>query len=403
MSLLRLCKAEIEKKKKNIVAASHIFACFCFLSQSTFDKDVYNRSRYVKAFDNMKKLGFNVNRVFLDELPNRGIGGFVNASNPLDSAWLDRLAEYITDADARGIYTVVTMVYVPRNQYFVNFSHKFPDPGEEWSGAGWNAPFLTARGQGMFAEYGAQLASYLSDRLAVDTQNAVIISLQNEFFLYGDQYPFATMGKPVKLADGLTYDMSKPGDRQAAADRNTNLWARRTREQIRAHLPSSLVTVGMFTYWAVYKSGPNGLMHDGCQKDGNLTQQVDCRFPARPSILADSSIDFLDVHIYQANGTIAALEENLETEEWDNIKTNIPIMMGEFGCNEEWGLNATTCAPSMQQLQISSCSKGFTGWMFWTYDCSEQPPPHWYTMEEAAGVIGSALSPLQRPDPCTAE
>ena len=113
-------------------------------------------------------------------------------------------------------------------------------------------------------------------------------------------------------------------------------------------------------------------------------------------------MDFLDVHIYQPDGSPAALEVNLATEEWAKIAPLTPIIMGEFGCNEEWGLNATTCAPMLKELQRSSCAQGFAGWMFWTYDCAEQPDPHWFTLMEAGGAINNVLSPLRNPDPCKA-
>ena len=119
---------------------------------STFDVGVYNRSRYVAAFQRLQRDGFNINRVFLDELPNRGIGGSTNATTPLDPAWLDRLAQYISDAEAHGIYTMVTMVYCPDNAYFRAFKKaNFPPESAAWAES-WNGAFLTVTGQGSFAE-----------------------------------------------------------------------------------------------------------------------------------------------------------------------------------------------------------------------------------------------------------
>lgn len=90
---------------------------------STFDTGVYNRSRYIAAFESMKSSGLNIVRVFLDELPGRGIGGATNSTDALDSAWVDRLAQFISDAEKRGIYTLVTMVYCPDNAYFRAIRH----------------------------------------------------------------------------------------------------------------------------------------------------------------------------------------------------------------------------------------------------------------------------------------
>ena len=48
----------------------------------------------------MKRSGYNIVRVFLDERPGCGIGGFANATTALDSAWVDRLAQFISGAIA---------------------------------------------------------------------------------------------------------------------------------------------------------------------------------------------------------------------------------------------------------------------------------------------------------------
>ena len=106
------------------------------------------------------------------------------------------------------------------------------------------------------------------------------------------------------------------------------------------------------------------------------------------------------MHIYQPDGSAAALAANLATEEWSGVNSSVPVVMGEFGCNANWGLNATTCAPRMRQLQHSSCAQGFTGWLFWTYDCAEQPDPHWFTLMEAGGAIDKVLAPARNPNPC---
>ena len=134
----------------------------------------------------------------------------------------------------------------------------------------------------------------------------MLVSLQNEFFLQGDSFPFSLHNITVRAADGIEYNMAEPAQRQQAADANTNLWASKTRAAIRAHLPKTMVTVGVFTFNAVQKSGPNGLMLDGCNPaipPADPEKHVDCRFPARPLKLAHAGLDYLDVHIYQADGS----------------------------------------------------------------------------------------------------
>ena len=48
-----------------------------------------------------------------------------------------------------------------------------------------------------------------------------------------------------------------------------------------------------------------------------------------------------------------ALAQNLVTEEWDGIRKQTPIVMGEFGCNANWYPNASMCSPHVRQLQVT--------------------------------------------------
>ena len=368
------------------------------LYHTTFDTGVYNRTRYIFAFEAMQRQGYNVARVFLDERVGCGIGGAANAAEPLDPTWLDRLAQFVSDAEAHGLYTLVTMVYTPSNAYFNNVTKRIPQDAA-WDTGGWNTNFLTARGHKGYETYGSLLAEGLKTRLSIDAQHAVIISLQNEFFLRGDLFPFTHNATVDSFANGVAYDMRSPEDRQEAADANTNAWASKLSKAIRSYLPSTLVTVGVFTYAAVQKHGPNGLIAVGCgPSTRNLKSHIDCRFPARPYKLSQSGIDFLDVHIYEADGSPQALAANLKTEEWHKIPKSKPIIMGEFGCNSKWYPNATVCSPHVRQLQISSCAAGFTSWLFWTYD-SNNVQRDWYDMIGDDGAINFVLSPTNNPHP----
>eukprot|EP01043_Picozoa_sp_COSAG02_P076212 COSAG02_NODE_16078_length_1115_cov_1.003937_1_plen_273_part_10 len=260
---------------------------------------------------------------------------------------------------AHGLYTLATLVRPPTNAYFTKLTTQIPQDAA-WDTGSWNTDFLTARGHVAYETYADRLAAGLKARLALAAQRAVLVSLQNEFFLQGDVYPFSIHNATVDtFADGVEYNMALPKDRQQAADANTNAWASKLRKAIRSHLPKSIVTVGVFTYNAVQKTGPNGLLVDGCDPSKphvDPEKHVDCRFPARPFWLARSGLDFLDVHIYEGDGSPKALAANLNTEEWEKIPQKVPIVMGEFGCNVNWYPNATLCAPNVRQLQISSCA-----------------------------------------------
>ena len=124
--------------------------------------------------------------------------------------------------------------------------------------------------------------------------------------------------------------------------------------------------------------------------------------------LSRSSMDLLDVHIYEGDGSLPSLDANLDTEEWSDVAKDKPVVMGEFGCNYLWHKTPGECAPSVRQLQISSCARGFSSWLFWTYDSTEQKVEPadgdnwWFTLYNgtAATAINSVLRPASNPDPC---
>jgi len=221
-------------------------------------------------------------------------------------------------------------------------------------------------------------------------------SLQNELFMQSDALPYSDSSRSITCADGKTYAMSDAAQRQEAMDNNVNLWADRGRKAWRAVLARSLVTVGVFSFQAVHKSGPNGLK---CSTS-------DCRFPARPYWLSRSELDFLDVHIYQKDGSQHALESNLKSMEWSGLNKSKPIVMGEFGClgglkGGGWYSSAQQCAPHVKDLQMSSCSHGFSGWLFWTWDTdTPDEQPEWFSMVDEKGAINGILAPIAYPDAC---
>jgi hypothetical protein len=142
----------------------------CVGYHSTFDEGEYNRTRFLDAFRTMQAQQFNIMRVFIDARPGCGIGGDASSTEPLDARWLDRLAQFITDAEGHGMYTLVTLNRPVNNAYFQKLAEKVPLPPEWEKAGGWNVPFMTKRGHAAFATYGSVLAAGLRARLAPAAQ-----------------------------------------------------------------------------------------------------------------------------------------------------------------------------------------------------------------------------------------
>jgi len=355
---------------------------------STFAPESYDRKRYNAAFSQMQHDGYNVVRVFV-------LGQRIQHANvssaPFDDAYVSRMIEFVNDAAQHGLYTVVTLERLPDNAYFQRFyknaSHQ---------AVSWNAYMLQKEYHDAWEAYASELAKAMQPGLSHDAENGIILSLQNELFLESDKLPFSDSSISIKCADGKTYAMSDATQRQNAQDNNVNLWVNQLRRAWRSIFKKSLVTVGVFSFQAVHKTGPNGLMCTG----------KDCRFPGRPYWLSRSELDFLDVHIYQKDGSLQALDPNLDSMEWSGLDKSKPIIMGEFGClgglkGNGWYDSARQCAPHVKDLQMSSCSRGFSGWLFWTWDTdTPDEQPEWFSMMDESGAINGILAPIAFPDPC---
>jgi hypothetical protein len=360
-----------------------------------------NFTQYGLALDALRADGFNVARVFIDGRKTTGIAGRGGPNDPpLDAAYLDRLAAFVRMACDRSIFTLVTLERLPSSAYFANATRSI----DARAFGPQNLP-LSAAWVRAFSSYSGLFAEALAARLGTSSRASLLISLQNEFSLRGDEPPFSVPTRVAITAAG-DFAMDNPSSRQRAADANVVLWAEGCRREIRSRLPTSLVTVGVFTFGAVGKPGPDGLDPKWC-----AGRTSDCRFPARPAVLSTSSLDFVDVHIYQPNGTAAALDANLATVEWHAVAVGKPVLMGEFGClggvrpgpSGAWFPSAAACVPHVVALQASSCVVGFAGWLFWTYDTDTlEEQPEWYSMTDDSRAIGTALAPRTRPSACDA-
>ena len=153
--------------------------------------------------------------------------------------------------------------------------------------------------------------------------------------------------------------MSSSAERQACADNNMLHYVAGVSEAIHAVVPDVLVTVGMFTFSAVGKAGPNGLRH----------VSGDNRYPFRPLVLltaatAQSGLGFVDVHVYPVGGSWAMAPDLASSELLPNrtaTKGGPALFMGETGAFTSFFASATAAAPYFATLLHDSCSWLFCG------------------------------------------
>jgi hypothetical protein len=122
----------------------------------------------------------------------------------------------------------------------------------------------------------------------------------------------------------------------------------------------------VFTFRAVGRGGPGRLRRD---------KTKDARFPARPLALVGTKLSYLDIHFYPFNER--TLDHDLKSIEFARLKAacekrGLPLIMGEFGAFKSAYKTLPKAAAAMTRHLRRVYALGFTGYLYWTYDCDEQ-------------------------------
>ncbi len=98
--------------------------------------------------------------------------------------------------------------------------------------------------------------------------------------------------------------------------------------------------------------------------------------PFDPSVLAETAIDYLDLHVYLAPpGT--PLEE-LESVDFPALKATLerldkPLLLGEFGAFREHQPDLGAAADAVRTQWDQFHDRGFHGFAFWPFDAADHP------------------------------
>jgi hypothetical protein len=74
------------------------------------------------------------------------------------------------------------------------------------------------------------------------------------------------------------------------------------------------------------------------------------------------------------------------------------VILGEFGAFESAYRDADDGAAAMARWQVESCAYGFHGWLLWFWGADKDDEV--ITANVSDAVVGRAISPLVRADPC---
>ena len=344
---------------------------------STFIAGLYDPGGMEAALETMHADGYNAVRVILDDACRRGcLGNF--GTGGLSPTYLDNVTDFLRRAKANDIYVMLTNEgNVPAGTTWEAIVH------QECCAvfAGTNLYYLTTGGiTGTQQFWQAFLRGLLMRRAPLDI--VLGYSLVNEGYFESDKSPLAQTSGTVTTANGRTYDLGNPADRQRMMDENLVNFADHVRTAIREVDPTALVAMGFF--WP---------------QSPNPARGGDPRLIRTGPVIHDSALDYVDLHLYP--GLELSFQEYTENFELTRL-TAKPIVLGEYGAFKFSSPTASGAASNLVDWQQESCSYGFDGWLLWTWDTTDEAPGEaelWTAVDEG-GVIEHALAPAARPDPC---
>ncbi|HEX6462703.1 MAG TPA: hypothetical protein VFZ58_05575 [Candidatus Saccharimonadales bacterium] len=374
---------------------------------STFEPGKYKLTAVRDFLNQLKLYKYNTVRVFIDPgsvnvNTAHGIGRGMGTYDTVYGPYMDNVASFVNEAAARGIYVLPSMDMFPQNTYYwVQVAGANADGFSNTNVAGRNSDYMSRTHVMAKAEYMKQFAQALISRVGANESAILAYQADNEVFYETSQAPFHQLSGSVRPVDGLVYDMSKPADRQQAADASMVVYSQLIKQKLLEASPNALMTMGFFTNLAVGKTSYNGLITSYCST--NCQPGIDYRVPGRPSALsAWGKADFLDIHIYPDTNPFSLTKTLNSIEETWFQK---PYIIGEFGALKSvYSNNITTAANAMRDLQTATCNEGAKGWLFWTWDTTENlaSQPLFFNMKDGQGRLNTSLSPIYRSNPCSA-
>jgi len=358
----------------------------------TFNSGFYEGKAADRALAQMAKDGYNVVRVFVDQgesvhqaRSQFGTSGpYQTKTAELYQPTIDNFVHFLSLARHYGIYVIPVCEYWPYNKFYVPLAKgNIPKNIEHI-----NTVYLSPGCIEAKKIYMTKLVEAVRDAAPQGQLLSTIFSweLTNEIHLDVTIKPFSLSSGKVSTADGGTYDMADPAERQQCMDNNVINWANQMVTAVKSVDPDAMVSASVFTYQIVCKEGPAGLLP--------LKQTQDTRFPARPlTFIKSTDLSYVDVHTYPTTRVDKySLKEALESSEYSEWDMTVkPFLMGEYGTFKDKYVDIDQVASIMAAHRKEALDLGFSGTLYWTWDTFSQKRI-WHLLEQG-GVINDALKP----------
>lgn len=369
----------------------------------TFDPGQYDVEATEIALTAMGEAGYNVIRVYYD---------FTNQPGPdgqrLNPDYLANLADFLQRAQAHGLHAILTGGYLPAAYYDIVESiddAEYSQSDIEISGQSYPALIrknvngfnVALMHEGVINATGQYINDVLDGLAAHDPGllDAIFaIDIISEPFFIATQKPFSIESGTVtmKFDTKKTYnmDLNDPAnDRQALADDATRHWINKIVTAIKDRYPTMLVTVGVFPPYITGRTGYGGV--------SSQESAWDSRQPLRLSVMNDSKLDYVDLHIFPAPVGIPVYDMavDLHSTELDQITLKKPLIMGESGMHKKYYPTLDEAIRGAIKHQADSCKYGFSGWVYYPWDGGTE----FWNANESDNAMLKVLSPKMRPNP----
>ena len=353
---------------------------------ATFCPGFHDRSFVEKMMADVAAQGFNAVRTF--HVYHVGESGIITSPQAREIApgYLDNVIHFLEQARAHGIRVIFSWdIWMPASDWWAGQAL----PGEagadlrpDWDPAMGINGFRLHRGS-VRTRANAIVALIQAIRARDPELLPVVMAweLENEVYLSAEKAPFNQRQGTFDFA-GRTYSLGSDAEVQELMDAILVQWADLCTGAIREADPEALVSTGLFSFAAVGRGGPGTLSTD---------QTKDQRIPGRPLALLDSTLDYVDLHLYAwrtaQEGVTRHLERNLQSSEWDAVRARAkelgkPLMCGECGVFA----NYLRSAPNWQEISHelgAECfaehveglkDSGLSGALYWAYGNPDSTP-----------------------------
>jgi len=346
---------------------------------SALDVGLYDASGVQAVLMLMQTNGYNLVRIWLNGWCQDNTIG--NPLGGLSTAYLANLVDFLQKAKSHGIYVILTIDWVPLFGGYEN----------DYSGCtqfnNYNTLNLCAGGVEANTSFFHDLVQGLIAQQA-PLDGIFAYELRNEYYYNSDLPPLSWTSGTVTDADAQTYDMSSETSRQQMMDNGLIYFTKQGRAAILGLDPTALVTVGFFV-----------------PQRPNITRVGDPRVIQVYPAVANSVADFVDLHPYALSGGLT-LQQYVQNFGFTQAQQQTqPVIMAEFGDLQSDYPVESTAAKIAHDWQVQSCTYGFKGWAWFTWDTTNAEydlvgGPRYWSATMGSGLINQALAPAVRPDPC---